>query len=187
MANTATYPATVCNMDIIALVSRMDRMYVEMAKCQSSNWASGLFESDLARFNDYLNDFERELEYVISRPIPDMPEASGMLNWTIPAWDEGGMFTDPEDIENEDIAQILMQLIAYRVEASHAQSARMVQGFIPVPEGQPSDVARMRQGLQRLRNLIEFVAQTQPSDRPESTPREMPVTAGRTGTSPTKK
>ncbi len=67
MANTATYPVTVCNMDIIALVGRMDRMYVEMCKCQSADWASGLFEYDKARFTDYLDDFERELEYVISR------------------------------------------------------------------------------------------------------------------------
>lgn len=184
MAMNAIYPEKVMNIDIIALVSRMDRMYVDMCKSQSANMPNGLLEADSVRFNDYLDDFGRELDYVISKPIPDMPEASGMLQWTVPLWDD--MYTDPEDVENDDISQILMQLIAYRVEATHSQSNRLVQGFIPVKEG-PSDVVRLQQGLTRLRNLVTFVAETNPSDRPESTPREMPVTSGRLDITPKKK
>jgi len=179
MAMNATYPQAIMNIDVIALVNRMDRMYIDMCKSQSANMPNGLLEADASRFVDYLDDYERELNYVTSKPIPDMPEASGMLQWTVPLWDD--MYTDPDNVENDDIAQLLMQIIAYRVEATHSQSNRLVQGFIPVKEG-PSDVVRLQQGLARLRNLVTFVATTNPSDRPESTPREMPVTSGRLGT-----
>src|SRR5512139_160418 len=176
MGVTAVYPEKIANLDLIAVISRLDRIYVEMCKCQSANWPSGLFDADKARFVDYLDDFESELNYVTSRPIPDSPEAGGMLLWDVPKWDE--MFLDPESIENDDVAQVLRQLIVYRVECANAQSARLIMGFIPVAGG-PSDVVRMKDGLQRLRNMVTFVAATQPSDRPESTPREMSVDAGR--------
>lgn len=173
---TSSERQVLSNIDVRAMLDRLDRMRLEVAKCQSANMPSGLLDADKARILDYVSDYRRYMEYAMALPIPDSPEASGRWSMTVP---DDSEVPSPEAVENDDIAVILRQFEVYRLEMVESQSARLIQGFIPVPEGQPGDVARFRDGITRIENLVQYAADTQPSDRPESTPKAMPVTAGR--------
>ena len=169
----------IANIDVRGLIGRLDRMRLEMARCQSADMANGLLPSDKDRLVDYIADYRRYMVYVMEQPIPDSPEAHGVWRVSVPSDEEVG---SPDNIENEDLAQILRQCEIYRLEMVHAQSARLIQGFVPTPDGQPGDRVRFADGISRIENLVAYVGETQPSDRPESTPRAIPVPAGRLGT-----
>ena len=167
------------NIDVRGLLGRLDRMRLEMARCQSADLPNGLLPADKGRLVDYIGDYRRYMVYVMEQPIPDAPEAHGV--WTVSVPDDSDVGS-PDAIENEDIAQILRQCEIYRLEMKNSQSARLIQGFVPTPDGQPGDRVRFADGITRIENLVLYVGDTQPSDRPESTPRAMPVPPGRLGT-----
>jgi len=61
---------------------------------------------------------------------------------------------------------------AYRIEMSRCQSSRLVMGVLRF------DQQRLEDGLTRIENEMEYAAQHEPSDFPETTPSEPPVPAG---------
>lgn len=164
------------NLDVRGLVSRLDRMRKEMVHAQSADLANGLLPPDKDRLLDYISDYKAYLEYVMSVPIPDSPEAHGNFKLDVP--DDSDQ-PAADSIENEDITQILLQCEVYRMEMIGSQSARLVQGFIRTPEGSPGDRQRFLDGIIRIENMVAYVGDTQPSDRPESTPKSLPAQPGR--------
>lgn len=181
MPNGTENPARtdLANIDIRGLVARLDRMRMEIGRSQSADMPNGLLPSDRDRIVDYISDYKAYWEYVQSIPIPDSPEAHGVFTVAVP---DDSHIRDPSQIENEDLAQILYQCQVYRIEMVNSQSARLIQGFMPTPEGHPGDRVRFSEGIRRIENLVAYVGATQPSDRPESTPRAMPVPPGQLGT-----
>lgn len=172
----------VANIDVIGLIDRMDRMYKEMSHCQSNDMANGLFPADLARLNDFLSDFRAFWVYAQTVPIPDAPEAHGVWMRDLPTPDADADWVTPEMIENDDVKKILYHLQVFRLEVANCQSARFIHGFMPVPAGQPSDRQRITDAIERLQNFVNYIAATQPSDRPESTPSFPAVPPGALGT-----
>ena len=167
------------NIDVRGLVGRLDRMRMELRHAQSADMPNGLLPADAGRLLDYIADYKRYWEYVQTVPIPDTPEAHGV--WTVPIPDDSDV-GDANAIENDDIRQLLMQMEVYRLEMVNSQSARLTQGFIPIPAGQPSDRQRFSDAIIRIENFANYIAASQPSDRPESTPLALPTPPGRMGT-----
>lgn len=167
------------NIDLWSLVSRIDRMRREVHHSQSADLPSGLMSPDNARIVDFIADVRAFFEFVESKPLPDAPETHGGFALAIP---DDTDIPAPQDIENEDCRSILFLLIQLRTEVQNSQSARLVQGVMPTPDGQPGDRARIKDFITRIENLVAYVAAQEPSDRPESTPMALPTTPGRTGT-----
>lgn len=167
------------NIDIYSMLRRLDRIRVELGKCQSADMPSGLLDPDSARLTDYISDYRAFFTFVESKPLPDAPETHGNFSLLLP--DDSGI-VQPEDVENEDIRSLLLLTMQLRTELQNCQSARLVQGIIPTPDGQPGDRARIKDFIQRIENFAAYSAKNEPSDRPESTPLGMPTSAGQIGT-----
>lgn len=170
---------SLANIDIWSMISRLDRMRVEIGNCQSSDLPSGLLPADAARLSDYVSDYRAFADRVKGNPIPDAPETHGHLRLALP--DDSGI-KDPASIENEDCRSMLFILVQLRTELQNSQSARLPQGIMPIPDGQPGDWARINDFITRLEALLSYVTAQEPSDRPESTPSAMPTVPGRLGT-----
>ena len=176
---TVPADAKVSNIDVLGLIARLDRFSEEISGAQSTNLSSGLLPPDLLRVNDCLTDLVAFWKYAQAVPIPDSPEAYGKWMKVVPG-DTGQ--TAPEKIENDDIRQLLYQIQVFRFELASCQSARFIHGFVPVPAGQPSDLQRITDAIARMQNFVTYVAATQPSDRPASTPEFPASPGGKTGT-----
>ena len=174
-----TIRTALANIDIRGMIGRLDRMRLELARSQSADMPNGMMEADKLRLADYIGDIRSYWNYVNSKPVPDCPEAHGVWSMSLPDDKDVG---DPDAIENEDIRQMLFLMAVMRIEMANSQSARLVQGFIPVSTGHPGDIVRFSDAISRIENFAKYVATTQPSDRPESTPSEAPVKAGMLGT-----
>jgi len=170
---------SLANIDIWSMISRLDRMRLEVQRCQSADLPSGLLGADNARLNDFVDDYRRFAERVKGNPIPDAPETHGHLRLPLP--DDSGI-ESPTEIENEDCRSIAFLLVQLRTELQNCASARLPQGLMPIPDGQPGDWARISDFITRLEALLAYVASQEPSDRPESTPSALPVQPGKLGT-----
>ena len=169
----------IANIDLFSMVSRIDRLRVEVTKCQSADLPTGLLGPDAARINDFIADYTAFFNFVESKPLPDAPESHGNFRLSLP---DDNAIPAPQSIENEDCRAILFLLIQLRMEIQNSQSARLVQGLMPTPDGQPGDRQRVRDFIARVQALVDYVAAQEPSDRPESTPASLPTTAGQLGT-----
>ena len=161
---------TLVNLDVWGMARRLDRMSFELRRSQSADLPNCLLVSDRVRLLAYIADFRKHLGYVAAQPMPDTPESHGRFSLPIPLADDSPA---ANEIENDDVASILYQMEVYRVEMLGCQSGRLVQGLMAF------DLKRMFDGLDRLENFVTYVAETQPSDRPESTPRNTSAPAGR--------
>lgn len=170
---------SLANMDLYTMIRKLDRMRIEIGRCQSADMAAGLLPADLSRIKDYTSDVRGFIDYVKGKPIPDAPETHG--NFRLPLPDDTAI-ESPEDKENDDVRQLLLLLIQLRMEIQNCQSARLAQGLIPFPDGQPGDYARFSDFLTRVDNYLAYIEGQEPSDRPESSPSSLPTSAGRLGT-----
>lgn len=166
------------NLDLHNLLQRIRNMGYEVALSQSANMANGLHPADAQRFTDFVNDVRRFFEYIERIPMIDSPEAAGRLSYALPAYDVPA----PQSVSNKDCASLMMQLLTMWWEVANSQSARLVRGVWPTPDGQPGDRVRWRSSIDGIEAFISFIAATQPSDRPESAPEVGPVGPGNTGT-----
>jgi len=166
------------NVDIYNFLQRLRNFAIEVAYSQSSNFANGFHVADAARFTDFIQDIRRYFEFMERIPLLDNPETAGRLSYVLPAYDVPA----PSSVSNKDCSSILMQILTLWWEAANSQSARLVRGVWPTPEGQPGDRMRWRAMIDNLEAFTQFVASTQPSDRPESSPEVGPVGPGQTGT-----
>jgi len=162
----------IANIDLLRIIEKLDRWAQELACCQSADLNGGLAAgNDAGREDDYLADFRAFVEFVIEKPIPDMPETHGRVRDSVPApFPEMPGITD---IENGDVRQVLRQMRGYRVEVTRCQSARLVVGFLAF------DKTRFLDGLTRIENELEYAKAHEPSDFPETTPSEPPVPSGK--------
>jgi hypothetical protein len=170
---------SLANIDIYSMISRVDRMRLEVEHCQSADLPSGLLAADAARLQDYIVDYRAFATRVKGNPIPDAPETHGHLRLPLPNDDHIG---DPTKIENEDCRLLLANLVQLRTELQNCASARLPQGLMPIPDGQPGDWARISDFITRIEQLLTYVTAQEPSDRPESTPSSMPTGPGHLGT-----
>jgi hypothetical protein len=161
------------------MITRLDRMRVELTHCQSADLPSGLLDADAARAADYIADYRKFADRVKGNPIPDAPETHGHLRLALP---DDSDIPSPTTIENEDCRSMLFILVQLRTELQNCQSARLPQGLMPIPDGQPGDWARISDFITRLEALLGYVTSQEPSDRPESTPSSLPTGPGHLGT-----
>lgn len=169
----------IANIDIWSMISRLDRIRVEVQHCQSADLPSGLLPADASRLADYVADYRAYAGYVKGKPIPDAPESHGHLQLVLP---DDKAIGSPMEIENEDCRAMHALLVQLRTELQNCQSARLPQGILPIPDGQPGDWARISDFITRLEQLLAYVAAQEPSDRPESTPSALPTKPGKLGT-----
>lgn len=169
---------TIANIDIWSLVSRIDRMRIEVNRCQSANLPSGLLAADNLRLTDFVGDISSFVARIAANPIPDAPETGGHLTVELPSDEK---IDSPLAVENEDVRSIGMLLVQFRTEVQNSQSARLPQGLIPIPVGKPGDHQRFVDFVARITGMIAYAAAQEPSDRPESTPSAMPTAPGSLG------
>ena len=179
IVTTKAERTSINNIDIYSMLRRLDRMRVELSKSQSADLPSGLLEPDSLRLTQYITTYREFFKYVESRPLPDAPETHG--NFTIALPDDSAI-VQPEAVENEDIRSLLFLTMQLRTELQNCQSARLVQGIMPMGSGKTGDAARIADFITRIENFAAYAAKNEPSDRPESTPLAMPTTAGQIGT-----
>jgi len=166
------------NLDLFNLLQRIRNMGTEVALSQSANIANGLHPADAARYTDFVQDIRRYFDYIERVPMSDNPETAGRLSYTLPVYD----VPSPTSVSNKDCSSLLMQLLVFWWEVANSQSARLVRGVWATPDGQPGDRVRWRASIDGIEAFIQFIAATQPSDRPESAPEVGPVGPGQTGT-----
>jgi hypothetical protein len=154
---------TIANIDLWGLVSRIDRMRIEVNRCQSANLPTGLIPADMERLKDFTGDIKGYLAFVAGKPFMDLPEVGGHLSKELP---DDSHIESATAIENEDLRNVGMSLVHFRIEVQNCQSARLPQGL---------------NAIARIEALLSYVAAQEPSDRPESTPSSLPTAPGNLG------
>lgn len=179
VVTTVPERTNIVNIDIYSMLRRLDRMRTEVGHCQSADMPNGLLPFDATRIQDYIEDYRSFFAFIESKPLPDAPETHGNFSLVLP---DDSSIVQPEQVENEDCRSLLLLMMQLRTELQNSQSARLPQGIIPTPEGQPGDRARIKDFIARIEALVGYATSANPSDRPESTPLAMPTPAGRLGT-----
>lgn len=169
---------TIANIDLWGLVSRIDRMRIEVNRCQSANLPTGLIPADMERLKDFTGDIKGYLAFVAGKPFMDLPEVGGHLSKELP---DDAHIESATAIENEDLRNVGMSLVHFRIEVQNCQSARLPQGLNGIPLGKPGDWQRFTDAIARIEALLVYVAAQEPSDRPESTPSSLPTAPGNLG------
>lgn len=148
----------VYNHDIASLSQRLFRIGQEIFKAVSAN-ASFINQFDQTRINDYLKMLTSKLDWIVGEPLLDLPESSP-TEWVV---EEPAQY---QTVENEASNDILRLVYLTLVELQFSQSARIASGIIK------HDESRMRALIQKLNNFMtQFVAETNPEDLPESSPK----------------
>lgn len=166
------------NYDVFNLLERIKAVALEVAGSQSSGMANGLHPDDAARFIDFISDIRRWFVYIEALPLRDLPETHNRLSYVIPSYAE---VPAPQDLSNRDCAALMMMLLTFWWEVANSQSARLVSGMWRTSSG-PGDQVRWKSAIDQLEEYVKFISETQPSDRPESSPWQAPTGPGKTGT-----
>jgi len=159
----------------IAAICRYIARYTEEISKSASAGVTALSTADKTRLNSYMSDMRIYIEWV----------------WNLQADDDGGFLDLPEshptsilvpivdpvgEMENNALIDIVVYLKTLYVEAMSAQSSRLGAGLIG------HDYERFLAILDTIDSYIEtFVAATSPQDLPESSPRSLMPTKGKTG------
>jgi len=155
------------NQDIVGLVAKIRRYRYSAVKAVSSGLSS-VSNADGVRLTDNLDNLEKKVEFVYSRPEADFPESS-------PAFYELG---DAETLpipDNEFLADIMRYYETMEKEIVNSQSARKSTGLVIF------DYERIIDTIKRMRNLAAYAAEALPEDLPEAYPLRASTGAGRTG------
>lgn len=148
---TSTY-----NIDVHSIVRRYNRILIEILKSQSSG-ISQTMPFDVTRVTSYIAAMNNFLDFVVGQPLLDCPETgpteiSLPVNPAIPY------------IENES-GYDLMQLVQIaRDEIANSQSSRIPTNLLSF------DYDRQKSYLQKITNLLNYIAGSEPLDLPESSP-----------------
>lgn len=165
---TVVQNAFVYNADIVGLYDRINRFIEELVKSVSSG-VSLTNEFDQVRLGLYLDAVDRYHDWIKAQPHLDLPE-------TAP---KPFVLEDPPvipNLENESINDVIRLLTAARDELVNSQSARLPCQMLTF------DSIRMTAIIEKTRRLlIDYIAQTEPLDLPESSPKEIMSGPGRVG------
>ena len=146
------------NMDIAGIVRRIRRIKQEVHKCNSA----GLMfttDKDLERFHSYLTALVNYFDWMTAQPMQDLPESH-------PTNIDLGVAEVYELPENEALADFIHQLDALEQEIGLSASARMHSSIMK------PDETRFREIVLKMQNFLnDYVAETQPLDMPESSPK----------------
>ena len=167
MANEHRTAVSTYNTDVHSIVRRYNRMIVEVAKSQSSGISlTNVF--DTTRLRSYIAAMQNYQAFIISQPLLDCPETGPTemelpKNPTVPI------------IENESLADAMALIEIARDEISNSQSSRMPTNLLSF------DYTRQQTYLAKIGRLLDYVAQSEPLDLPESSPMAEVSGPGRTG------
>lgn len=156
------------NHDICGLVRRIDRFMFELHKSVSSN-TSKVNSYDTERLQSYLDAMSFYLDWVQGQPQLDLPESAPTLY-------ELADPHDLQDVESEDINDLLRLLKLVRIELVDSQSSRDPAGLNQFDERRARDLIAKCNAF-----LSGYLAQTNPIDLPESSPKAASSGQGRTG------
>ena len=161
--------ASVNNHDIVHLDALLRRFTSEVFKSVSSgSSAYNLF--DQARLTQYLTEIDRFHEWVVAQPQLDLPE-SHPTDYVLEEMPEVA------DVENESVNSLIKMFAVARDELINCQSARDPAGL------QSHDSIRLKAIVEKIRQfLTAYIATTQPTDLPESSPQAASSGKGRKGT-----
>lgn len=158
------------NHDVAGVMHRIKRFQYELYKSVSSGGAF-VNSFDQARWAVYLDAVDTYLNHVMAQPQLDLPESHPRKIMLSLVPDEEIMA-----VENESIRDVLYLLQLMMVEACNSQSSRMGAGLLPFDNNR---VRALNEKARRL--LIDYVAQVQPLDLPESSPSRALSGSGKSG------
>jgi hypothetical protein len=170
MATTSVGKAlasTTYNIDVHSIVRRYNRILMEILKSQSSG-ISQTMPFDVTRVTSYVGAMNNFIDFVVGQPLLDCPE-TGPTEIALPA--------NPAIpyIENES-GYDLMQLIQIaRDEIANSQSSRIPTNLVSF------DYDRQKSYLQKITNLLAYIAGSEPLDLPESSPMVVMSGSGNQG------
>jgi hypothetical protein len=161
-------PATTTyNIDVHSVVRRYNRFIVEIQKSQSSGISQSM-PYDVTRIKSYIASMNAFLNFIVSQPLLDCPE-TGPTEMPLPP--------HPTVVAMEnDSAYDLLQLIEIaRDEIVGSQSSRLPTNLLKF------DYDRQIAYLAKLTNLLQYVANVEPLDLPESSPMDAVTGTGQQG------
>jgi hypothetical protein len=148
------------NGDVAGIVARLDRFIFELFHSASSN-TSMTNEFDQVRLKQYLTSIMAYLQWVLAQPHLDLPESSQVLILV----DQLMFETDPRDLENDSLKDVIHWLASARTELLNSQSSRLPAGFLIF------DATRFTAIINKVDNfLTTYIAKVDPVDLPASTP-----------------
>ena len=156
MADTTTFQVN--NIDVASLWRRLNRIVGEVYKAASAQ-LDYVNQFDLTRLKKYVDSYERELVFIKQEPQVDLPETKGVME----------VLEVPEpfaEVENEYYNRTLAFLHRWRLEVVNCQSARQPVGLIS------HDMNRNEGYVASIRNFIQYIEATQPTDYPATSPQE---------------
>lgn len=152
-------PTVVLNHDVVGLVSRLNRVLIEMHKSASSS-ISEMTSADVERLKTYLGAVKAKTDWIVAQPELDLPETAPRQH-PLPA------YPALSKVENESINDVLLMVELARDELVFSQSAKRPAGLVKFDE------QRLRALVDKLEKfLTDFVEKVTPLDLPESSPSQ---------------
>lgn len=155
------------NHDVASLVRRVDRLLIEVTKSASAN-VSAVMSYDFARIEQHLKMLKSYKAWASKEPHMDAPESS-------PVQINVECFGKVMNIDNDsawDLAQLLDTVI---LELANSVSSRLSANMLP------HDSKRFDDYIVRIENLLLHIKAAEPTDNPESMPRDINSGEGVTG------
>ena len=155
------------NHDVASLVRRLDRLLVEVTKSASSN-VSALMPFDLNRVQQHLKMMESFKAWCAKQPHMDAPESS-------PIQIDVACYGSVGPIENDSVWDLAQLFDTMMLELANCVSSRLSANLLP------HDAARWDSYVVRVKDLLLHIQGAEPTDNPESMPREVNTGEGITG------
>ena len=148
------------NMDVSALVRRINRFMVELYKSASSG-VSQMSQADIDRLESYLVALRTYRDFVLAQPHLDMPETHpSPIPLAAPVF-------EPMEVENESVNDWMIMLQRGRDELILSQSSRLSSTLMQY------DSARFTALVDKCDALLQdYVKPATPLDLPETSPQE---------------
>lgn len=161
--------AVIYNHDVGGVISRLDRIQVEVQKCVSST-VSEYNQFDIVRLRTFTANLRGFIAWVDDEPQLDLPESHPR---------EIQLPSEPEinQTENEEVNMLASLISLARYEMVNSQSSRKPCGLVSF------DRIRFLAVVTKIENFLDnYIVPLTPLDLPESSPQAEMVAPGRTGT-----
>jgi hypothetical protein len=146
------------NHDVASLMRRLDRLLIELTKSASSN-VSALMVYDLARVRGHLKMLKSFKLWAAKQPHMDAPESN-------PVTVKVECFGKVLNVDNDSVWDLSQLIDTAILELASSVSSRLSANMLP------HDSDRFDSYVARIEDLLAHIEASEPTDNPESMPRD---------------